>query len=209
LAAMVSHPLKIRRATIEDLNPLRAIWNSMRLPSDALEKQLKEFQVAENENGEIAGAIGIQFSNQHALLYAEGFSDFSVADAARELFWERIQTLAANHGIFRIWTQENSPFWLRWGFQPANAEITSRLPSQWNTGEGKWFTLQLKDEDAVAAALQNKFVGFMEAEKNQTARISEKAKTIKIAVTIIGLLIFLACVAAAIYLLRRNPLQFH
>ena len=177
----------------------------MHLPSDALEKQLKEFQVAEF-NDHVVGTIGIQFAGQAALLYCEGFSDFSIADAARELFWERIETLSANHGVFRIWTQENSPFWSRLGFQPANLEILKRLPEQWNTGGGKWLTLQLKDEDAVAAALENKFAGFMEAERQQTVSISEKARVIKIAVTIIGFVIFAICVALVIYLLRRNPL---
>jgi len=202
---MSSSAIKIRRATIDDLPSLRAIWASMHLPSDALEKQLKEFQVAE-VNAHVVGTIGVQFVGNAALLYCEGFSDFSVADAARELFWERIETLAANHGVFRIWTQENSPFWPRLGFQPAREEILKRLPQQWNTGEGKWLTLQLKDEAAVEAALQNKFVGFMEAEKQQTAGVLEKAKTIKIAVTVIGFLIFGICVALAIYLLKhRNP----
>ncbi len=132
----------------------------MRLPADELEKQLKEFQVVEDAEGNVLGAVGIQISKQHALLYGEGFSDFSVADAARELFWERIQTLAANHGIFRIWTQETSPFWTRWGFQPANAEILSRLPEEWKATEGKWLTLELKNEEAVTTALENKFAGF-------------------------------------------------
>src|SRR5581483_656989 len=195
--------LKIRRATIEDLPALRAIWDSMRLPSEALEKQLKEFQVAEM-NGHVVGTIGIQFAGPAALLYCEGFSDFSVADAARELFWERVATLAANHGVFRIWTQENSPFWPRFGFQTANAEFLKRLPEQWNTGEGKWLTLQLKDEDAVAAALENKFAGFMNLEKQQMANISEKAKTIRAAVTVIGFLIFFACMAVLIYWLTHG-----
>lgn len=197
--------LRVRRATIDDLNSLRAIWTSMRLPADVLEKQLKEFQVAEL-SGHVVGTIGVQFSNQYALLYCESFSDFSIADAARELFWERIQTLASNHSVFRIWTQENSPFWSRLGLQPASAEILKRLPEQWNIGEGKWLTLQLKDEDAVAAALKNQFAGFMESEKQQTAQISQKARTIKIAITTVGFLIFMICVAVAIYLLRRNSL---
>lgn len=200
---MISSAIKIRRATIDDLEPLRAIWTSMRLPSDALERQLKEFQVAELD-GHVVGVVGVQFIGQSALLYGEGFSDFSVADAARELFWERIQTLAANHGVFRIWTQENSPFWSRSGFQPAKEDVLKKLPEPWNTGEGKWFTLQLKDEDAVADALKNKFARFINEEKQQTASISEKAKTFKIAVTAIGFLIFGICVAIAIYLLRCN-----
>ena len=180
----------------------------MRLPADELEKRLKEFQIVENADGNILGAIGIAFSKQHALLYGEGFSDFSVADAARQLFWERLQTLAANHGVFRIWTQEKSPFWTRWGFQPANEEIISRLPEEWKNLEGKWFTLELKNEEAISAALENKFAGFMDAEKKQTASISKKARTLRIIVTVIFFAIGILCFAVVIYLLiHRNPFQ--
>jgi len=106
--------LRVRRATVDDLVTLRMIWLSMRLPADELEKQLKDFQVVEAADGNVLGAIGIQFAKQHALLYGEGYSDFSVADAARQMFWQRFEALAANYGIFRIWTQETSPFWTRW-----------------------------------------------------------------------------------------------
>jgi N-acetylglutamate synthase-like GNAT family acetyltransferase len=198
--------LHVRRATVDDLAALRAIWLSLRLPADELEKRLKEFQVAENAEGNVLGAVGIRFSKDHALLYGEGFSDFSVADAARQLFWQRFEALAANHGVFRIWTRETSPFWTRWGFLPANAEILSRLPDEWRTSEGKWFTLQLKNEEAITAALETKFAGFMEAEKKQTARVYEKARTLKTVITVVGFAIGILCIGIAIYLLiRRNP----
>ena len=103
----------------------------MRLSPDDLEKRLTEFQVVENSDGEVVGAIGFQIIRSAALLHSEGYSDFSVADAARNLFWERIQTLASNHGIFRLWTQERSPFWKSFGFQPPNAEVLARLPDEW------------------------------------------------------------------------------
>src|ERR1700733_13393139 len=104
---MNSAPLRVRRATVDDFDALKIIWASMRLSADELEKRLTEFQVVENSEGKILGAIGIQISKQHALLHSEGYSDFSVADSARNLFWERIQVLASNHGIFRLWTREN------------------------------------------------------------------------------------------------------
>ena len=123
----------------------------MHLPANELEKRLTEFQVIETAGGQIAGAIGIQIVRQYALLHSEGYTDFSVADTARELLWERIRTIAAHHGVFRLWTQEDSPFWVRWGFQPANAETLARLPEEWKQFEGKWLTIQLKDEEAIAA----------------------------------------------------------
>ena len=200
--------LRVRRATLDDLAALREIWLSMRLPADDLEKRLKEFQVVEMPDGNVLGAVGIQLLGQNALLYGEGFSDFSVADDARQMFWQRFEALAANHGIFRIWTQENSPFWKHWGFQTATAEILSRLPEEWKASEGQWLTFQLKNEDAITAALESKLAGFMDAEKKQTARVYEKARTLKTIITVIGFAVGFLCIGFAIFLLiRRNSFQ--
>lgn len=205
---MIPPNLRVRRATVEDLDTLRTIWTSMRLPADELERRLKEFQVVEDlAKGEVLGAIGLEFFKQYALLHNEGFSDFSIADEARQLFWDRIQTLAANHGVFRIWTQENSPFWTRWGFQPVAPEILSRLPEQWKANGGQWFTLPLKDEDAVAAALENKFAGFMNDEKQQTDQLSQKARTFRILITVAGFVVFFICMAILLYWFMHGNLS--
>jgi N-acetylglutamate synthase-like GNAT family acetyltransferase len=198
-----SLPLKIRRATAEDLDALKDIWSSMRLPADDLGRRLTEFQVVESGDN-IAGAIGFQIAGSAGLLHSEGYSDFSVADAARNLFWERIQKLAANHGVFRLWTQENSPFWLRWGFQPAGTEILERLPDEWKISGEKWFTLELKNEDAINAALKNRFAGFMDDEKKKTAQVSAQAKKLATLITIGGFAVFFVCIAILIYLIKRR-----
>lgn len=201
--------LRIRRATVDDSAALQVIWASMRLPAEELEKRLTEFQVVENSGGEVVGAIGVQFSGQHALLHSEGYSDFGIADASRQLFWERIQTLAAHHGVFRIWTQERSPFWKNFGFQPPAAEVLARLPAGWkNEFDGGWLTLQLKNEEAITAALEKQFAPFMAGEKSETQRISEKAKTINLVITIAGFTVGILCIGIAIYLfVHRNPFQ--
>lgn len=199
----------VRRATVDDRDALKILWASMRLPPDELEKRLTEFQVVENFGGEVVGAIGIQFSKQHALLHGEGYSDFSVADAARQLFWGRIQTLASHNGVFRIWTQERSPFWKSFGFQPPTAEVLARLPDEWkNEFDGGWLTFQLKNEEVIAAALEKEFAPFMAGEKNETKKISEKAKTINLVITIAGFSIGILSIGFAIYLfVHRNPFQ--
>ncbi|MEJ0088968.1 MAG: hypothetical protein WDM80_04335 [Limisphaerales bacterium] len=198
--------LRIRRATVDDRAVLKSLWESMRLPADALEKRLTEFQVVENSDGEVVGAIGIQFSKQHALLHSEGYSDFGVADTARQLFWERVQTLAANLGVFRVWTQERSPFWKSYGFQPPNAQLLNRLPAEWkNEFDGGWLTLQLKNEEVITAAIEQQFAGFMATEKKDTDRVMEKARTIKTVVTILGFAIGIICLGIAAYLfIQRN-----
>ena len=204
--------LSVRRATVDDLAALKKIWETMRFPADDLEKRLTEFQIVENAGGEIIGAIGIHIIRQHSLLHSEGYADFSLADAARNLFWIRIQTLASNHGVFRLWTQERSPFWKSFGFQPPAAEVLARLPVEWkNEFDGGWLTFQLKDEAVITAALEKEFAQFMAAEKRDTDRVAEQARTFKTIITVIGFAIGILSFGVAIYLLiHRLPfLQTH
>jgi len=178
----------------------------MLLPADELEKRLTEFQVVEGADGKLLGAIGIQIVRRHARLHSEGYLDFAHADEARQLFWERIQNLASNHGVFRLWTQEISPFWSRLGFRSVSANKLSDLPSEWNQARGEWFALQLKDEEAIANALDKDFAAFMSAEKRNTERTHEQARTLKTIITIIGFAIGILCFGIAAYLLvHRNP----
>ena len=177
IRAVNPNELRLRRATVDDLPALKAIWLSMQLPTEPLENRLTDFQVVERD-GEVVGAIGFQIVRTAARLYGEGYSDFSVADAARELFWDRAQKLAANLGVFRLWTQDNSPFWRQWGFQPASDESFARLPDEWKSSEGKWLTLELKNEAVVSAALAKQFGKFSAGEKRQTNEAAARAKKI-------------------------------
>jgi Trk-type K+ transport system membrane component len=74
--------------------------------------------------------------------------------------------------------------------------------------DGTWFTLELKNEEAITAALGNKFAGFMDAEKKQTARVAAHAKSIQNIIIVTCLGVFIICMAALIYLLiHRNPFR--
>ena len=202
--------LRIRRATVDDREPLRELWAAMRLPVDELEKRLTEFQVVENTQGEVVGALGVQTLRQHALLHSEGYTDFGVADAARNLFWERIQMLAAHLGVFRLWTQERSPFWKNYGFQPPGAEILARLPEQWrNEFDGGWLTMELKSEEAIKAALERKTADLITAGKMEAVRTAEKVQRFQTLTTIITAICFAIGILGtgfAIYLFfHRHP----
>jgi hypothetical protein len=181
----------------------------MHVAGDDLERRLTEFQIVVDANGTFLGAIGFQVSREHALLHNEGFIDFSIADAARDLFWQRAQVLCSNHTVFRIWTQERSPFWKNFGFRPPDMETLARLPAEWrNEFEGAWLTFQLKDEAAIATALGTDLAGLMDAERRQTESVREKAKTLRTTVTVICFAIGLLCIGFAIYLLiHRGMVQ--
>jgi N-acetylglutamate synthase-like GNAT family acetyltransferase len=202
---MSSHKLRVRRATTDDFQSLKSFWSSKRLPADKLERRLTEFQVVETADGQIAGAIGLQIIRQHALLHSEAYTDFSVADAARQLFWERIQLIASHHGVFRLWTQENTPFWNRCGFRIVITESLVQLPEEWKRLEGKWYTLQLKSEEAFAT-LEKELTSFRESEKQHSAQTLEKARTLRTIITVTGFVVGALCLGILIYLLvRRNP----
>ena len=203
---MVMPPLTIRRATVDDLPALLDLWAAARLPGDELKDRLTEFQIVETD-GRFAGAIGFQILRQHARLHSEDYVDFSLADTAREAIWERIQKVSANHGVFRLWTQDNSPFWSRWGFQPATAEMLERLPEEWKTLEGAWLTLPLKNEDAINEALDKNFAGFMAGEKQQTAQVVARVKTFRTVITVIAFAIGILSFSLAIWMLMHRSLS--
>jgi len=198
--------LRIRRATTDDFLSLRGLWNSMHFPADELERRLTEFQVVETAEGQLVGAIGFQTVRQHGLLHSEGYVDFSVADTARELFGERIRTIAAHNGVLRLWTQENAPFWTRWGFQPAAADILERLPGEWKPAGTKWLTLQIKDEEAIAS-VEKELAVFRESEKKHATEVLDQARTLTTTITVIGFTVGIVLIGVAFYLFVRRGLS--
>ena len=192
-----------RRATLDDLPTLKTLWASMNYSVADLERQLTEFQVVTDETGQIIGGIGFQMSAKHARVHSEAFGDFGLADYARPALWQRIQTLATNHGLARLWTIENSPFWSRNGFTQAKEDDFTNMPTTWDRFAPGWLTLKLKDEDALAS-LDKEFALFVETEKQRSSQILTQAKMLKgIFITIIALAA-LAFGAAMIWLLIKQ-----
>jgi len=199
---------RVRRATLDDIGALKGLWESMRYPAGDLEKRLTEFQVVESPVGEILGALGFQIAERQARIHSEAFTDFAIADSVRPLFLKRIQSLAMNHGVVRLWTQEHAPFWTRYGFQPARATAMEKLPFAWDRTASDWLTFQMKDEEAIASA-DKEFALFMASEKQRTAQALAQAKRLKVIVTVIAFAVALSVFAAAayIYFKRRGMVR--
>jgi N-acetylglutamate synthase-like GNAT family acetyltransferase len=189
---------KVRRATLDDIGVLKSLWHTMGFAENELERRLTEFQVVESPDHTVVGALGFQMAARQGCIHSEAYADFAIADAMRPLLWARIQSLATNHGIFRIWTQERAPFWTHTGFQPANDRAIQKLPDTWSGSRSDWLTLQLKDEEAIAS-LEKEFAMFMETEKQRSAQAIGQAKTLKTIVTVFAFLVALAIFAAAAY----------
>lgn len=202
---MSSEAYRVKRATIDHLSGLVPLWETMQLPVAELEKRLTEFQVAESQDGRVLGAVGFQIAGNHGRIHSEGFADFALADQLRTLLWERIQSVAANHGLVRIWTQEKAPFWSRNGLRQASDKELEKLPDQWKHLPSDWLTIQLREEVVVPLSLDKELALFMESEKQRTERMFRQARALKLIATLLAVLLALFVVGAAVYLFKQTP----
>ncbi len=204
---LMTIPLQqVRRATVEDLAKLLPLWKQENLPWADLEKRFKEFQVVEGPSGEVLGALGLQISGQEGRLHSEVFVYPEQSDALRTKLWERIQILANNHGLVRIWTQLATPFWHSNGFQRPSADAQAKLPGAFASAPQPWLCLPLKDDTGPAVSLDKEFALFKEAEKERTDKIFRTAKVLKMVAFAISILVVLLVTFWAILFFKaRKP----
>lgn len=201
---MTSPEYRVRRATLDDVGQLAGLWNSMRFAADDLAKRITEFQVAEQAGGRLLGAVGLQISERQGLIHSEGFTDFAMAEQLRPLLWERLNSVAINHGLVRLWTEEEAPFWSHCGLTQPDAEVLQKLPVSWRSSKSRWLCLKLRDEPEAVISLDKEFALFMEAEKQRTARAFQQARILKLVATLVAVALFGAVLLGAIYLMRNN-----
>ncbi|HWQ93791.1 MAG TPA: hypothetical protein VN673_19165 [Clostridia bacterium] len=203
---MHSDKYRVRRATLDDLPQLAGLWTSMRFNAEELARRATEFQVAEGQDGTLLGAIGLQIVDRQGCIHSEAFTDFSHADPLRHLLWDRLNSVATNHGLLRLWTQEPAPFWNHCGMQNATPELLEKMPTAWKTGStAPWLTLKLKDDLESVLSVDREFALFMESEKARTQRALQQARVLKWIATLLALGLLLAVITATFFILRNNP----
>lgn len=202
---MNSSIYRVRRATLDDIGPLTALWKSMHFPVEDLAKRITEFQVVVGGEDQLLGAAGLQIAERQGLIHSEAFTDFALAESLRPLLWERLNSVAANHGLLRFWTHEQAPFWHHCGLVPANAESLQKLPALWRTQPSSWLTLKLREDIAAVMSLDQEFALLMQSEKDRTARVMQHARVLKVVAALIAAAVLILALGAAFYLLRRNP----
>lgn len=196
----MSAACQVRRATIEDLPALIALWQPMGLPVAGLDRRLTEFQVVVDDTGRVTGTVGFQIAGKDAQIHGEAFADFGLADTLRPLLWERLQAVAANHGIVRVWTRETALFWARLGLAAPDAEALAKQPPAWRELPGPWRVMKLREDVEESLAADKEFELFKQSERAQTeatlgaARMMNKAATalalLLAAAVVIGLIVF-------------------
>jgi N-acetylglutamate synthase-like GNAT family acetyltransferase len=201
---MIPPGYQVRRACVEDLPELCRLWEEALLPVADLEKRFREFQVVTDNAGMFLGAIGLLMLGTHACLHSEVFANPQREDECRDLLWERVMALSHNHGLVRIWTQEDAPYWHHLGFKPANAEQLQQMPVAFGSAEEKWLTLSLRDEAVAQKAIEQEFAVFMMQQKEESSRLMQRAQVIKYAAAALVLIVAAIMIAMAAMLFIRQ-----
>lgn len=196
---------RIRRATLDDLPGLSALWRAMEFVGQDLEKRLTEFQVAEDPDGKVVAAVALEVQGQDGCLHHETFGDFTLADVLRPRLWERIETLANNLGLLRIWTQESAPFWRRNGLTPPSDALRQKLPEPWRQRPGDWLVIQLREElPETARTLERELEMFIQAERARTEQALRQARLLKAVVTLLAFAFAALVFAGTLYVMRQS-----
>jgi len=197
-----------RRATVEDLPQLVALWRLEQLPAEALEKRFTEFQVVTDEAGQVLAATGMQIAGTQGLLHGESIAQAELGDTLRELLWNRLQIIIQNHALERLWTQMNAPFWRDKGFEGASAEQMAVVPASFHNEGGQWYVKTLRAANANAA-LEREFAQLKILQQEESERMRQRvqwAKRLALGITVV---VFILVVIWAVTMLKFGPKMFH
>jgi N-acetylglutamate synthase-like GNAT family acetyltransferase len=184
----VNVPLRsIRRATLDDLPALIALWKLEQLPVADLERRFKEFQIAEGEGGELLGTVGVQVAGAEARVHSEVFAPFEYADPLRERFWERLKVMGENRGWVRVWTQLHANGWRQCGFDPASPEQLSKLPEAFgHVGSDPWYVIQLRAERVGGPSLDAELQMLKMAYQAENQQVLKKARVLRMVALVLA-----------------------
>jgi len=193
-----------RRATVEDLPQLIALWHLERLPADVLDKRFTEFQVVSDDAGQVLAAIGMQISGMHGCLHSEAIARPELGDQLRGLLWKRLQVIIQNHALERLWTTLQVPFWRELDFEVASAEQLALMPAPFKAMEGEWRMKTLRAADA-SAALERELARLKTIQQEETARLQGRVQWMKRLALGVTVIVFLLVVMWAVALLKVGP----
>jgi hypothetical protein len=191
---------RTRRATTDDLEQLLALWRAAEFPAEELERRFTEFQVATDDAGRVAAAIGLRIAGSDGHIHGETYADFGLTDTLRPRMWSHLQSVAQNYGLCRLWTRETAPFWRKdAGLAAPPPEVAAKLPGDFGAAEPGWLVIRLREESAEPEALARQFEVFKIAEQEKREKIYRRARALRFIGTLIAFLLFLSGFILLVY----------
>jgi N-acetylglutamate synthase-like GNAT family acetyltransferase len=205
--SMTEPRLVARRATVEDLPQLLALWRLEQLPAEALERRLTEFQVVSDNAGQVLAALGLQLVGVQGHLHSEAIARPELSDALRTLLWNRLQVIIQNHALERLWTQLNSVFWREHGFERATEEQLKLRPAAFPLNDQAWQVITLRAANA-AAALEREFAEIKALQALEKERSQARVRWMKRAALGVTVVVFVIVVIWAFIMVKYGKRLF-
>jgi len=195
----------VRRATVDDLPGLATLWARCGLQVLDLERHLTEFQLVSSWDGDLEGAQALRVQGHEGFLHGEAFVRPEQNDEFRQMLWDRVRNLARNHGLVRLWTQEEGPFWHQVaGFEAAPAETLRKLPPAFGHPHGRWFVCVLRHDAPGGISLEREFEVFQQSSRASLDRVLDQTRKLRIAGYLVAAAVFLGVFGLAVYLAIRG-----
>ena len=197
-----------RRATMEDLPQLLALWRLEQLPAEVLEKRFTEFQVVSDGTGQVLAALGLQLAGAQGRLHSEAIARPEHSDLFRDLLWHRLQIIIQNHALERLWTQLNSAFWRERGFERATKELLKQRPAAFPLNDQEWLALTLRAANATAT-LEREFAEIKALQAQEKQKTQARIRWMKKAALGVTVFVFLIVVVWAFVMVKYGKRLFH
>lgn len=197
---------QVRRATLDDLVPLRRLWQHAGLPVAELEKRITEVQVIETPDGELLGGVALQLQAPHGRIHSLALRSADNEPELRSRLWDRLQALARNHGLARLWTVASGAMaWKGLGFVPATPDVVEKLPPAFGDPAASWLSLKLRDDAASVISLDKEFELFKQTQQALTEKAFRQARALKVLAAVIAVAVLALVLLASWYLYQRLP----
>jgi len=194
---------KIRRVHVGDLNELRAVWRAAGVYSLELEKRFTEFQVIINDKAAIVAAFAVNAQGKEAHIHTESYAPDAPKDEIRELIWKRVQTLAENRGLVRLWAEDQA-FWKRHGFTKPKEKALKKGIELFGSTMERRLTLQLREEEDLHKLAEAQFELFQQSAQAEREKILSQGNLYKnIAMAVAALVVLGGLIGTAFFLISR------
>ena len=176
---MTESKFNFRRATLEDLDVLRGLWQTALYSPIELEKHLTEFQLVEGDDGRLLGALGIRIQGEEGYIHHEAFTHPKTEMAMREALWYRLKIMFGNQGVHRVWTREKAEFWNGEGFRMATVEEKAKYPIDFGTVDRALKVFPLRDSKAEKI-IEKKMIELHASRFEEEAQLDRRTRVIRV-----------------------------
>jgi hypothetical protein len=145
----------------------------------------------------------LRVSGKEGWLHDEAFVTPEQKDEVRALLWDRVKTLARNHGLVRLWIREQAPFWHHSGFGDVAPDRMIQLPKAFGIPDSGWRVLQLRDDPVELVSAEKELAIFQQTSRVGMEQMLAQTQRLRTIAYAIGLTVFIIALGVGGFLVLR------